>query len=264
MRAKEVRVMESAGPGLVKQAPMVINTATGKTRPYPITDTNKYREADAKRAGFVCCKSISELNQSTAMNTQPYGVIGAEKVNGMPSVARAELPSNDSGSETFTLTIENGHTAAEQLLLGDGFGILAKLFSIPAKNAATVIGGTYDTDTLNIFKAVSAGSAVRFHGVHIVNTNSGSDSTGFFDSGKMELLAAPPTNNSGIKKRFDLQQLVNSNSFKPSIRDKRDFRYLVEGYTGILFTVPAGETIAVTFNVQSYANAHLMNRDLDV
>ena len=262
-----VRVMEPAGPGLVKQAPEVVDRQTGQTMTYPITDTNIYTEAQAKAAGFVCKSNNSKqaIPQQMMNMNQPYGVLPAEKVNGMPSVVRSEVPDPTSGSNTITLTISNGHTSPEQLLLGDGFGILAQVYNIPAKNAATTIGGTFQTETLTRYAAITSGSALRLHGVHLVNTTTaGAESTGFFDNGKMELLYGSPTNNSSVKNRFDLQQLVNSNSFKPNIRESKDFRFLLDGYAAVLFTVPNGEAITVTFNLQSFANGHLMNKDLNL
>lgn len=262
-----VRVMEPAGPGLVKQAPEVVDRQTGKTMPYAITDTNVYTEAQAKAAGFVCKSNNSKqaISQPMMNNNQPYGVLPAEKVNGMPSVVRSEVPDPASGSNTITLTIQNGHTEIQELILGDGFGILAQVYNIQPKNVATIVGGTFQTETLTRYAAITSGSALRLHGVHLVNTTTGgAESTGFFDSGKMELLYGSPTNNSSVKNRFDLQQLVNSNSFKPNIRESKDFRFLLDGYAGVLFTVPAGEAITVTFNLQSFANGHLMNKDLNL
>ena len=258
--------MEPAGPGLVKQAPEVVDRQTGQTMPYAITDNNVYTEAQAKAAGFVCKSNSKPAISPTMMNTnQPYGVLPAEKVNGMPAVVRSEVPDPTSGSNTITLTIQNGHTEIQELLLGDGFGILAQVYNIQPKNVATIIGGTFQTETLTRYAAISSGSALRLHGVHLVNTTTGgAESTGFFDSGKMELLYGSPTNNSSVKNRFDLQQLVNSNSFKPNIRESKEFRFLLDGYAGVLFTVPAGEAITVTFNLQSFANGHLMNKDLNL
>jgi len=102
--------------------------------------------------------------------------------------------------------------------------------------------------------------AIRLHGIHIVNTNSGSDSTAFFDSGKLDLAKASPINNTNERNRFDFSLLVSGETFKPSIRENKNFRFLLSGYTGLIFTVPAGETIAITFTVASVADGYNMSR----
>lgn len=256
--------MERVGQGQVKQAPAIMNPQTGEVKAYAITDRRIFPESQAKAAGFICCNSISDLSNSKNMQVsgnRPFAVLPAEKVNGLPAVVRSEIPDASSGSETITLTLENGEATAQEILFGDGLGINKEVYSISDKAAGVVVGGTYGANTLTLYKQIAGGSALRLHGFHIVNTNSGNDSTGFFDSGKVELLKAMPTNNSPKRNRFDLQQLVNSNSFKPNIREKQDFRFILAGYTAMLFTIPAGEKISLTFNLRSYADGYLMNRE---
>lgn len=263
-KGKKRRVHSSCQDGTCQQEPFVIDDATGKLEPYPVTNPVKMSPQFVQQKGGVIIdkQTIQQAknNKTMASNNMPYGVEDAETVEGAMDVVRIELPGANSGSNTLTFSIDNGETDAQEILLGDGYGLLDNAFNVGSKAASVTLGGSFGANTKTLVDNQCSGGAIRLHGIHIVNTNSGSDSTDFFDSGKLELCKASPINNTNERNRFDFSLLVSGETFKPSIRENKNFRFLLSGYTGLLFTVPAGEKVVMTFTVASVADGYNMSR----
>ena len=256
------RVHSMGADGLCQQEPKLIDEA-GNMYDYPITEARKMTADFVKQKGGVIMAPQSPPKQQQQMqqqqNAMPFAVGETEKVTGQPELMRVEMPSADGGSNTLTLTIDNGETDAQEILLGDGADLNKLAFNVANKAGGVTIGGSFGADTLDAVQKQVAGGALRLHGIHITNTNSGSASTDFFDSGKMDLCLASPINNTNSRNKYDFQRLVGGDTFNTNIREDKNFRFSLAPRSALLFTVPAGEKIVVTFTLRSATSSYAMN-----
>lgn len=247
------RVLQDVGNNCVVQTPYAIDES-GNRYPMPISYPGKIHKSKIKPG----CPVIPLQTNLQKMNySLPYAVVPTESPAGSPGSARVEQPAVQSTRRPITVTISNGYSADETLLIGDGFGLFAIKQSVAAKNALTVIGGTYGTATLTKLQEITKSSAFDLHGLHITgSTTAGAASDIPFTQGSFSTFYTSPDLAYVQEAPIPVSDLVTGSTYTTNVREDQSFRFQVNGYTGIKVVVPTGYAVTITFkNLVSFGGA---------
>lgn len=265
----KTRIVQDLGNGMVSALPAV-RCEDGSVEAYPVKSAMPMQKAQALRMGLEVADNPAAIsNQSnnfSNMDKMKYQngsyINPAETTGGQSTVYRSETAGIEANalSGTINLTIANGEVTAQKIVLGDQGNLIKTALGIPndgkGAGSVTIGGSNWGADTLDIFNGLPVG--YRLHGIHVTNTNTGVESTAFFTGGRLDQVLGSLSNETTKSERLDFSLIVDQNSFNPSIRAWSDFRFIVTPLTGLVFTVPAGETISVTFTLQATGSEYGM------
>lgn len=238
---KAYRIMQDLGNGYCKKTNYA-KQENGQTVYSPANDQRVYKTRQINpKCTFINQEQMKQL---------PYAVKQAESPQGRPDLYRAESGQGVviATRRPLKVVISNGHTAPEDILVGDAHGLVAWKENIPAKNAATTIDGTYGAETLNFIAAITGSNPFDVHGLHLVgSTTAGANSEAVFNSGRLRTFEVDPDAQTVKYGEISVSDMVMPSDQQSHIRYDRDFRFQFNGFTGVRALVPNGERLTMTF-----------------
>ena len=225
------------------------------------------RIADLKRNGVpvfsrqAFIKIINPQTQNKVMNykgvqaNSSQTIKGAETAHGQYQKVRAEVPSLVGDILTWNLILDNTLGAADvEGVIGDGWDLIALKRAFPAFPATFVIGGVFGAATLAQINKIVGHTPVRVHYFQ------GEASDSAFWSSVPFKTATTDLQGSLTERIMDFNLSQDGTQFNTEFRLIKDFRYIFSRNNGLTFKIPAGKQVALTFKVQSYAAAALMEK----
>lgn len=226
-------------------------TWDGQVIDAPTTDTRVVSRTQILQTGCQCWPA-DKIQTMVNNNGLPTAVTLAERPTGSVIPTRKEGGWIDNKTQSFFFTITNADAAAQNVLIGGGNGLLAAQLGLTAKDAQLTVVGTYSStpDTMyTLLQTVPIGTPLDFHGLHIQSaTTSGATDTTFFSLSQVSIVQGNPTGNNPTQDRLNFKML-GGDQFNAFLREFPDFRFLLDGNTGIYIqSMPPG--LSVTFTMQ--------------
>jgi len=152
----------------------------------------------------------------------------------------------------INLTLTNGGASAVTVPIGDYLGFNADAASLSALPGTLTVSGTFGANTLANIKALSGVAPLSVKGIRF-----SASVVGFYSSGFVKTSAAQVD---GTTQLTDLQAYTwpQSSDFIATIQNRTDLRYMLNPFTAIFVSVPAGQNVTLTLNVASFANVYGM------
>ena len=229
----------------------------GNVVPAPFSATTNKRPilASKVRQNGHKCLSLAEVNGGalgTILDTESSG-------NQFGGQVRVESPGVRGGAQlpaaVHQIAITNTTGAAVTAVIGDSLGLVANYKNIDSLPAGVTIAGTWGTGTLNFINKIAASASLDYHGVHVQASN-----TGYFSGGNVSTAIAS-FDNSGVREQpLNFQMMTSDMSQNLTVRRDKGFRFGLFPNTAILVTVPAGETVDITFGLSGVGNAQLVQK----
>lgn len=202
---------------------------------------------------------ISKTSKSKKMVANAPTINVDENTDGQLRFSRNEQPSMDMNvSREVTIELENTTANPVTHIIGDSHTLITTKQAYGVLPAGVLVGGTYVADTLAFLAKISGPNPMRFHGIHVVNTNGGAGSTNFFSGDNLFMLEAEPDFSSVSRGRVSFKTSLKAGNFDNSIQEIDNFRFFLDGLTGLEYTLNPGEKIVITMTLRSIQRAYDM------
>lgn len=251
------RVYFDLGNGYAAPMPLA-TTPTGETVEAPLKSRKNVPISRVHAEGCKCMTAHQVAKNSTG------DILQSESAASMSAGgARVESPGNRQGgilpAAVHQITLNNTGEAAAVAVVGDAIGLISNYKSIPTLPVAVTVGGTWGTDTLTIINAITKTNPVDYHGIHVQASDEN-----YYAGGNIST-AIGTFDNSGVTEQpVNFQMLTSDMSQNLSVRRDKSFRWGLFGSTAVLITIPAGESVTVTFGLNGVGTAQLIQKYAEV
>lgn len=212
------------------------------------------------RQGCECVSNVSELVQqsNSAMNNYSVDVpqIPTELTSGGVSVSLPQKASAyGSTLGQWTIGITNNSGAAQELVIGDFYGLIGDYKGVGVLPPTVVIDGTFGSDTLAQMKVITGDTPAYLIGLHIE-----ADDKAFFTGGRISNIVASLTDSSPDEGQVHFNKLATGATYNPEIREDEYYGFQVAPNSGIYVRIQDGRSVQLTWDVLAFGTTFLMNR----
>ncbi len=184
---------------------------------------------------------------------QSLTVKATETASGGLATYREEMGGGDGSAVVaqWTTTLVNSGASAVVVPFGDGNKWAELGLALPAIPVTIAVTGTAGANSLAQFKLMTSNNPVRIQTLRL-----NASSAGVLASSVLETVTA---NSIGelVRKNSNLGTWLNTDQFNTALVQNKDFRFIVDGQSCILLTVPVG-TLTFTMDIVSIARSYGM------
>ncbi|GAG37014.1 unnamed protein product, partial [marine sediment metagenome] len=124
---------------------------------------------------------------------------------------------------------------------------------IPVLPAGFVVGGTFGTSSLSFFNSIPSKTNVRLHVFQGEANLSDLWASDPFTTAYVDLQGSVQ------KRSIDFSTMQDGNQFQTIFRRIGDWRMILANPTGLIFNIPVGRKVTLTFKVRSVSLTEDMN-----
>lgn len=218
---------------------------------------------------------ISSNQKSSTMFKDQYGrpfaVSGAETPTGGRRAFREETTGINKARKQINIKLTNtSPTNSHELVVGDHHGLLGDKFGLGQLSYEVTATGTWGNVVLANLKQITGANPYDFHSLHITAKNitlttppdAATETAGivgnmtpsgdFFEGGGfIRLSEAGKADETAIDDEIPFTDGIDGGTYRDNIRKDPNFRFLMDGFSGIHINLPPLTCI----NINTYVNA---------